>query len=191
MFRSTSPVHLFVACFVFLQHLSQFHIICESDSQNLIFFSLAFLPNLDDNYTLAFLYLNPQEPLQLCACNIDVDIFEQHSSSLLNSTFISQNMSECDFQGVPLVKMFYWLEADSYFCFGCRLWRVRRNWKKIGKDWRWGKRAQMRLKLPGLKIKNPSLWGRVGRISLMLSTSSQLALKPNNGIGIHVQFRLC
>ena len=49
---------------------------------------------MDDDYTLAILHLDNQQRLQLCARDIDVDAFElsQHPSSLLNSTFISNQI---------------------------------------------------------------------------------------------------
>ena len=56
---------------------------------------------MDDDYTLAILYLDSQERLQLCARDIDVDAFEQHPSSLLNSTFISHKIIPYPTDSVP------------------------------------------------------------------------------------------
>jgi DNA damage-binding protein 1 len=56
---------------------------------------------LDDDYTLAILYRDSQERLQLCARDIDVDAFEQHPSSLLNSTFISNKIIPYPADSVP------------------------------------------------------------------------------------------
>ena len=52
------------------------------------------MPNLEDDYTLAILYLDYKQRLQLCAREIDVDTFElsQHPSSLLNPTIISNKI---------------------------------------------------------------------------------------------------
>ena len=56
-----------------------------------------------DDYTLAILHLDYQQRLQLCARDIDVDAFElsQHPSSLLNSTFISNQTIPYPTDSVP------------------------------------------------------------------------------------------
>ena len=64
-------------------------------------FSFAFLPNLEDDYTLAILYLDSQDRLQLCARDIDVDAFEQHPSSLLTSTIISNKIIPYPMDSLP------------------------------------------------------------------------------------------
>ncbi|KAJ3503729.1 hypothetical protein NLJ89_g8306 [Agrocybe chaxingu] len=57
-------------------------------------FSLAFLPNTDEDYALGILYLDIQGRLQLCARDIDTDnqeVCPQHST-LLQSTWISEKV---------------------------------------------------------------------------------------------------
>ncbi|CAA7261433.1 unnamed protein product [Cyclocybe aegerita] len=57
-------------------------------------FSLAFLPNADEDYTLGILYLDIQGCLQLCARDIDTEnqeVSSQHST-LLQSTWISEKV---------------------------------------------------------------------------------------------------
>lgn len=57
--------------------------------------SLAFLPSLDEDYTLAILHYDFQERLQLCARDVDLDGFElsQHFSILLQPTIIHDKVA--------------------------------------------------------------------------------------------------
>ncbi|KAF8158252.1 mono-functional DNA-alkylating methyl methanesulfonate N-term-domain-containing protein [Crassisporium funariophilum] len=68
-------------------------------------FALSFLPTLDHDYTLAILYFDAQDRLQLSARDLDLDALElsSHPSPLLHSTVISNKSIPCPTDIPPLL----------------------------------------------------------------------------------------